>query len=146
MVTWSNRNLLIATVLLAAIVGSVTGLATSYLEHPGAAPQARDVYLFVVDQNFNSSQTRGLTSDYIYSSSLIVVNKGDTVTIHFYNPTDKAHSFTLNAPYANDAVVAAQSSTIQNATITITTNQAGSFNFHCKFHQPQMIGAIIVQG
>src|SRR2546425_7093717 len=31
------------------------------------------------------------------------------------------------APYANDMVVAAQSTVIQNAKITITTSQAGSF-------------------
>ena len=146
MVTWSPRNLLIATVLLSAIVGSVTGLGVSYLSRPSPAPQTRDIYLFAVDQNFNFSLTKGLTSDYIYSSSLIAVNMGDTVRIHFYNPTDKTHSFTIATPYANDVVVAAESATIQNATIAITASQAGSFAFHCKFHQPQMTGTILVQG
>jgi plastocyanin len=146
MVSWSTRNLLIASVLLAAIVGSVTGLGASYLAHPSPTPQTRNIYLFAVDQNFNSSLTKGLSSDYIYSSSLIAVNKGDTVTIHFYNPTDKSHSFTIGAPYTNDIVIQAQSSTIQNANITITTSQLGSFAFHCKFHPPQMAGTILVQG
>jgi plastocyanin len=144
MVTWSTRNLLIATVLLSAIVGSVAGLGTSYLAHPSPVPQSRDIYLFAQDLSFSAPSN--LNSDYIYSSNLIVVNKGDTVTIHFYNPTDKAHSFTIGAPYANDVVVAAQSTTIQNANVTITTNQAGIFAFHCKFHPPQMSGAIQVQG
>jgi plastocyanin len=144
MVTWNTRNLLIATVLLAAIVGSVTGLGTSYLAHPAPTPQTRDIYLFAQDLSF--SVPSNLSSDYIYSSSQITVNKGDTVTIHFYNPTDKAHSFTMGAPYANDVVVAAQSSAIQNANITITTSQSGSFAFHCKFHPPQMTGTILVQG
>ena len=146
MVTWSPRNLLIATVMLAAIVGSITGLGVSYLSRPSPAPQTRDIYLFAVDQNFNSSLTRGLTSDYIYSPSLIAVNKDDTVRIHFYNPTDKAHPLTIATPYANDVVVAAQSNSIQNANITTTTSQAGSFPFHCKFHEPQMTGTILVQG
>jgi plastocyanin len=144
MVTWGIRNLLIATVFLAAIVGSVTGLATSYLAHPSPPPQTRNIYLFAQDLGFSARSN--LSSDYIYSSSQITVNKGDVVTIHFYNPTDKAHSFTIGAPYANDVVVAAQSSTIQNANITITTNQPGSFTFYCKFHPPQMIGTILVQG
>ena len=144
MVTWSSRNLLVATVLPAAIFGSVTGLGTSYLTHPSPTPQTRDIYLFAQDLSFSAPSN--LSSDYIYSSSQITVNKGDTVTIHFYNPTDKAHSFTIGAPYANDVVVAAQSSTIQNANITITTNQVGSFTFHCKFHPPQMTGTILVQG
>jgi plastocyanin len=144
MVTWSTRNLLIATILLAAIVGSVTGLGTSYLAHPSPAPQTRSIYLFAQDLGFSAPSN--LKFDYIYSSSQITVNKGDTVTIHFYNPTDKAHSFTIGVPYANDVVVAAQSSTIQNANITITTNQPGSFTFYCKFHPPQMTGTILVQG
>jgi len=144
MVTWGPRNLLIAAILLAAIVGGTTGLAASYLLRPSPTPQARDVYLFAQDLSFSAPSN--LSSDYIYSSNLIVVNKGDTLTIHFYNPTDQHHSFTIGAPYANDIVVAAQSSTIQNANITITTSQAGSFVFHCKFHSPQMIGTILVQG
>jgi len=100
--------------------------------------------LFAQDISFSVPSNLG--SDYIYSSSQITVNKGDTVTIHFYNPTDKAHSFTMGAPYANDVVVAAQSSTIQNANVTITTGQSGSFAFHCRFHPPQMTGTILVQG
>ena len=141
---WSTRNLLIATVLLAAIVGAVTGLAAGYLAHPNPTPQTRNIYLFAQDLSFSAPSN--LNSDYIYSSSQITVNKGDTVTIHFYNPTDTAHSFTIGAPYANDVVVAAQSTVIQNANITITTSQPGSFAFHCKFHSPQMTGTILVQG
>src|SRR3989441_2936291 len=144
MVTWSPRNLLAATILLAAIVGSVSGLGASYLAHPTPTPQTRDIYLFAQDLSFSAPSN--LSSDYIYSSNQIIVNKGDTVTIHFYNPTDKAHSFTIGAPYTNDVVVAAQSTVIQNANITITTSQAGSFAFHCKFHPPQMTGTILVNG
>jgi len=140
----TTRNLLIATILLAAIVGAATGLAISYLVHPSPTPQTRNIYLFAQDLSFSAPSN--LNSDYIYSSSQITVNKGDTVTIHFYNPTDTAHSFTIGAPYANDVVVAAQSTVIQNANMTITTSQAGSFAFHCKFHPPQMTGTILVQG
>ena len=140
----TTRNLLIATILLAAIVGAATGLAISYLVHPSPTPQTRNIYLFAQDLSFSAPSN--LNSDYIYSSSQITVNRGDTVTIHFYNPTDTAHSFTIGAPYANDVVVAAQSTVIQNANITITTSQPGSFAFHCKFHSPQMTGTILVQG
>jgi|SRR5690348_1204833 plastocyanin len=150
MVNWSPRNLLIATILLAAIVGGSAGLGVTYLSHPSPTPLTKDFYLFAFDQNFNSSATIGLKSDYIYLPSHIVVNKGDTLKIHFYNPTDKAHSLTIGAPYSNDVTVAAMASgnpgVIQNANVTITTSQAGSFTFYCKFHPPQMIGMILVQG
>jgi len=140
----TTRNLLIATILLAAIVGAATGLAISYLVHPSPTPQTRNIYLFAQDLSFSAPSN--LNSDYIYSSSQITVNKGDTVTIHFYNPTDTAHSFTIGAPYANDVVVAAQSTVIQNANITITTSQPGSIAFHCKFHSPLTTGTTLVQG
>src|SRR2546428_9338407 len=144
MANWSARNLLISSILLAAIVGGITGLCASYLSHPIPSPQTRDIYQFA--QVLSYSAPSNLNSDYIYSSSQITVNRGDTVTIHFYNPTDKAHSFTIGAPYTNDVVVAAQSTVIQNANITITTSQPGSFAFHCKFHPPQMTGTILVNG
>src|SRR5437899_5404476 len=144
MANWSARNLLIASVLLAAIVGGIAGLGASYLAHPTPTPQTRDIYLFAQDLSFSAPSN--LNSDYIYSSSQITVNRGDTVTIHIYNPTDKAHSFTIGAPYTNDVVVAAQSTVIQNANITITTSQPGTLAFHCKFHPPQMTGTILVQG
>jgi len=116
----------------------------SYFAHPAPTPQTRDLYLFAQDLSFTAPSN--LSSDYVYSSNLILVNKGDTITIHFYNPTDKAHSFTIGTPYTNDVVVTAQSTVIQNANITITTSQPGSFAFHCKFHPPQMTGTILVQG
>src|SRR5437667_3566512 len=116
----TTRNLLIATILLAAIVGAATGLAISYLVHPSPTPQTRNIYLFAQDLSFSAPSN--LNSDYIYSSSQITVNKGDIVTIHFYNPTDKAHSFTIGTPYTNDVVVTAQSTVIQNA--NIRTQQA----------------------
>src|SRR5438445_7904811 len=144
MANWSGRNLLIASILLAAIVGGIAGLGASFLSHPSPSPQTRNIYLFAQDLSFSAPSN--LSSDYIYSSSQITVNKGDTITIHFYNPTDQAHSFTIGAPYTNDVVVAAQSTVIQNANITITTSQAGSCAFHCKFHPPQMTGTILVQG
>jgi len=107
MVNWSPRNLLITTVLIAAVVGSVTGLGITYLSHPSPSPQTRDFYVFAFDQNFNASAARAITSDYIFLPSLITVNKGNTVNIHFYNPTDKAHSFTIGAPYSIDVTVQA---------------------------------------
>jgi plastocyanin len=149
MVAWSPRNTIIVAVLLSALVGSVTGLSASYLARTSPAAQTRDFYLFGVDQSFNATLASGLKADYAYSSSFITVNKGDTLAVHFYNPTDQNHTFTLGSPYANDVFVAAHptdASPIHNATITINANQAGIFSFHCRFHMPSMSGNIVVQG
>lgn len=145
--SWSPRNTLLAALLLAVIAGASTGLATSLLARPGPAPQARVFYLFAWDLSFPSSAFSGLKSDYIYSSSVITVNKGDTVNIHFYNPTDQNHTLTIDSPYTNDVLVlAATTSLIQNRNVTFTANAAGIFGYHCRFHPPQMIGNIVVQG
>jgi len=149
MVNWSPRNLLIVTVLVAAIVGSVTEISITYLSHTSPSPQTRDFYVFAFDQNFNASAARAITSDYIFLPSTVTVNKGDTVNIHFYNPTDQAHSFTIGAPYSIDVTVQAMTpgnpGVIRSANVTITMNQVGTFAFTCKFHPPQMTGTIIVQ-
>ena len=91
----------------------------------------------------------GLKADYDFSASVINVDRGDTLVIHFYNPTDQNHTFTIGAPYANDVFVAAHptdQSPIHNATITINANQAGIFPFYCRFHAPSMSGSLVVQG
>ena len=149
MAAWRLRNTIIVAVLLSALVGSVTGLGVSYLTRVSPTPQTRDFYLFGVDQSFNSSLASGLKADYAFSSSVITVNKGDSLVIHFYNPTDENHTFTIGSPYANDAFVAAHptdQSPVHNATITINANQAGIFPFHCRFHMPSMSGSLVVQG
>jgi plastocyanin len=149
MVTWSPRNTLITAVLLSALVGGVTGLGVSYLARTSPTAQTRDFYLFGVDQSFNATLATGLKGDYVYSSTLINVNKGDTLLIHFYNPTDANHTFTMRSPYSNDAFVAGHptdTSPIHNTNITISANQAGIFPFFCRFHMPSMSGNVLVQG
>src|SRR2546422_9404507 len=149
MVTWRSRNTVVVAVLLSALVGSVTGLGASYLARTTPTAQTRNFYLFAVDQSFNSSLASGLKADYAFSASVIAANRGDTLVIHFYNPTDQNHTFTIGSPYANDVFVAAHptdQSPIHNATITINANQDGIFPFHCKFHAPSMSGSVVVQG
>ena len=158
--TTSSRNLILAAILVAAAVGSATGYAASYLSKSSPAPENRVFYLFARDLSFNFSLTSGsnaLTSDYAYSTNYIIVNKGDTLTIHFYNPTDEHHSFTVTGPFASN--VSPSNSTLEagptdaspnlpihDVTITVNANQAGTFGFYCIFHPPQMRGSIIVQG
>lgn len=147
--TWSPRNILIGAILLAAVTGAATGYSTSVLVQSSQSPQTREFYLFAQDLAFNTSLTTGLTSNYRYATDLITVNKGDTLNIHFYNPTDENHTFTMGAPYTNDVTVLGHptdASPIHTATITITANHEGLFTYHCRFHPPQMSGTLFVQG
>ncbi len=106
MVTWTPRNIVVAAVLLSALVSGITGLGVSYASRPSPTAQTRDFYLFAVDQSFNSTAA-GLKADYEFSANVITINKGDTLVIHFYNPTDQAHTFTMSSPYPNDVVLPA---------------------------------------
>src|SRR5436309_12089269 len=106
MVTWSPRNTVVAAVLLSALVGSVTGFSAGYLSRPGPTAQTRDFYLFGVDQSFNSTLASGLRGDYAFSTSVINVNKGDTLVVRFYNPTDANHTFTIATHYGKNVVLA----------------------------------------
>src|SRR6266702_4175202 len=147
MVTLSPRNTIIVAVLLSAVVGSVTGLGASYIAHTSPTAQTRNFYLFAVDQSFNSSVATGLKADYDFSANVITVNKGDTLVIHFYNPTDEAHTFTMSSPYTSDVVLPAITiNLISSANITITATQAGIFHYYCRFHAPSMSGNLVVQG
>src|SRR5213594_3260481 len=131
--TTSARTLILAAIIIAASVGSATGFAANYLTRTAPpSPENRVFYLFARDLSFNFSLTSGgnqLTSDYAYSTNYIIINKGDTLVIHFYNPTDQAPT-----------------SPIHDVTITINASQAGTFQFYCIFHPPQMRGGLIVQG
>ncbi len=93
-------------------------------------------------QNFNETKM-GFPAD-VFSRPVLVVNKGDNVTIHFFNietgATADRHSFTLGAPYNIDMDIAEG----QNATATFTANQEGVFIFYCKYHLPNMTGELVV--
>jgi plastocyanin len=145
---FSTRTFIIVTILLSAIVGGIVAFAVGYYYYvprttSSSSSQTRDLYLFAQDLSFSAPSN--LKSDYVYGTSTIIVNKGDTLRVHFYNPTDQEHSFTVDSPYSNDIVVPAANSTIKNMNTTIVANQIGTFGFHCRFHQPQMMGVLIVQ-
>ena len=76
---------------------------------------------------------------------IIVVNRGDSVTMNFYNTeqeTEERHSFTIDAPpYSVDIDIAGGES--GNATF-ITAAQEGIFPYYCKYHFPTMVGQLVV--
>lgn len=147
MVVWTPRNIVVVAVLISAVVGGVVGLGVTYALHPAPAPQTRGFYMFAVDQSFPAENTTGLKADYAFSAMTITVNKGDTLIIHFYNPTDQSHTFTMGSPYTSNVVLPAMTSThISTANVTMVANQAGIFPYTCNFHGPSMAGDLIVQG
>jgi len=99
-------------------------------------------YIFNQEVEGLNENMTGIPGD-IYSQPVIVVNKGDTVTVHMYNTEDDAndrHSFTLGGSYKVDIDVAGG----QNGNATFTADREGVFIFYCKYHLPTMQGELVV--
>jgi plastocyanin len=83
----------------------------------------------------------------IYTLPVIVVNRGDSVTVHFYNtePTEEEtverHSFTIDAqPYSVNIDIAPG----ESGNATFTAEQEGIFPIYCIYHLPTMTGQLVV--
>ena len=113
-----------------------------------------------------TSEVPGLEETYIYSLPVIVANRGDTVSVSLHNTegateegeeggtteeggeateeggtTEGRHSFTIDAqPYNVDIDTAAG----ETGNATLTANQEGIFQYHCKYHPQTMRGELIV--
>jgi plastocyanin len=121
-----------------------------------------------------NTEVEGLDDTYIYTLPVIAVNSGDSVTVSLHNvaesggaedttegsteggaenttegsteggaenTTEGRHSFTIDAqPYNVDIDTAAGE--VGNS--TFTADQAGIFQYHCKYHPETMRGELIV--
>lgn len=78
-----------------------------------------------------------------FSIHTIVANKGDKVTVYFYNVDDvktERHSFTIGDPYKVDIDLGFA----ENGNATFTADQNGVFTYYCKYHSPFMVGQLVV--
>ncbi len=147
---WSTRNTILVAIILAVIVGGITGFATAYLVRgPLPAPQDRTIYLFTTVLGFNDTKAgivfgTPIPHDY-FAPDRITVNKGDRVTIRYYNTEDtpENHTFTMSYSSNNfDYLLKFQ----QVQDIKFTADIAGVFAFRCTIHQPTMTGSLVVLG
>lgn len=78
-----------------------------------------------------------------FSVNTLVANKGDKVTVHFYNVDpvkEERHSFTVGDPYAVNIDVGFA----ESGNATFTADNVGVFPFYCKYHLPVMAGQLVV--
>ncbi len=141
----SMAKSVLTALVVSALVGGVAGFGAGFLANPrpaSQAPQTREFYLFTDSIPFNSTKV-GVPHD-IFTPNRILVNKGDTVIIRYYNLEDvpEDHTFTTGDPYAMNFVLHMN----QNVTIQFVANTPGIFAYRCTFHQPTMTGYIAVIG
>lgn len=100
----------------------------------------KSFYLYTGEIEGINETKLGMPADY-YIPSIFVANKGDSITMHFYNLNgDDRHTFTIGAPYNINQDV----SPMHNATFTFKAGHEGVYRFYCTYHQPTMTGELIV--
>jgi plastocyanin len=108
------------------------------------ASNNKTFYVFSAEVEGLDQATARIDRD-IFTPPIIVVNRGDSVTVNFYNTeqeTEERHSFTIDAqPYSVDIDIAGGES--GNATFT-ADDQEGVFPYYCKYHLPTMVGQLVV--
>jgi FtsP/CotA-like multicopper oxidase with cupredoxin domain len=109
------------------------------------ASSNKTFYVFSVEVE-GVNETAARVAGDIYSLPEIVVNRGDSVTVHFYNtePKEEAverHSFTIDAqPYSVNIDIAPG----ESGNATFTADQEGIFPIYCIYHLPTMTGQLVV--
>ena len=79
-------------------------------------PGEKEFYLFTAEIPDVDEEKLKIAGD-AFSIPTMIVNKGDNVTVHFYNVdpvSDERHSFTIGAPYNVDADIAFGESDVVN--------------------------------
>ncbi|HEY6949636.1 MAG TPA: cupredoxin domain-containing protein [Nitrososphaeraceae archaeon] len=107
-----------------------------------STPGEKTFYIFTSEvQNVDENKLKVAGDS--FSVNTLVVNKGDKVTVNFYNVDDvktERHSFTIGDPYK----VNIDLGFAQNGNATFTADQSGIFPYYCKYHLPVMTGQLLV--
>jgi FtsP/CotA-like multicopper oxidase with cupredoxin domain len=110
------------------------------------ASSNKTFYVFSAEVEGLNETTARIAGD-IYTLPVIAVNRGDSVTVHFYNtePTEEEtverHSFTIDAqPYSVNIDIAPG----ESGNATFTADQEGIFPYYCIYHLPTMTGQLVV--
>jgi hypothetical protein len=152
----TKRIILVASLIIAIevivtatpfAINSITKTTTSIITTAAAskAPSSSNnkiFGLFSVKIEGVDQKKLGISGD-VYSLPIMLVNKGDTVSVHFYNlekDASKRHSFTIGAPYSIDKDLVGG----QDEIATFTADNEGIFQYFDKYHPQTMTGQLVV--
>jgi plastocyanin len=105
-------------------------------------PGVKEFYLFTAEIPDVDEEKLKVAGD-AFSIPTMIVNKGDNVTVHFYNVdpvTGERHSFTIGASYNVDEDIAYG----ESAVVSFMADHEGMFQYYCKYHLPVMTGQLEV--
>jgi plastocyanin len=107
-----------------------------------STPGEKTFYVFTSEVENVDEEKLKIAGD-SFDVKTLVANKGDKVTVKFYNVDEvqtERHSFTIGDPYKVDVDVGFA----ENGNATFTADQTGIFPFYCKYHLPVMTGQFVV--
>jgi plastocyanin len=107
-----------------------------------STPGEKTFYVFTSEVE-NVDENKLKVAGDSYSLHTIVANKGDKVTVKFYNVDDvqtERHSFTIGDPYKVDIDLGFG----QSGNATFTADETEVFPYYCRYHLPVMTGQLIV--
>jgi plastocyanin len=136
-----NQKLAFAQANNATSSSNVTGATTTTIPTL-TKPGEKEFYVFTVEIPDVEEEKLKVAGD-AFSLTTLTVNKGDKVTVHFYNVDPvktERHSFTIGAPYNIDKDLLPG----QSAVASFTADHEGIFQYYCKYHLPVMIGQLEV--
>lgn len=107
-----------------------------------STPGEKTFYVFTGEVERVDEEKLKIAGD-SFDVKTLVANKGDKVTVKFYNVDEvqtERHSFTIGDPYKVDIDVGFA----ENGNATFTADQTGVFTYYCKYHLPVMTGQLVV--
>jgi plastocyanin len=107
-----------------------------------STPGEKTFYIFTSEVEGIDEEKLKIAGD-SFDVKTLVANKGDKVTVKFYNVDEvqtERHSFTIGDPYKVDIDLAFA----ENGNATFTADQTGVFTYYCKYHLPVMVGQLVV--
>ncbi len=107
-----------------------------------STPGEKTFYILTSEEENVDEEKLKIAGD-SFDVKTLVANKGDKVTVKFYNVDDvqtERHSFTIGDPYKVDIDVGFA----ENGNATFTADQTGVFTYYCKYHLPVMTGQLLV--
>jgi plastocyanin len=107
-----------------------------------STPGEKTFYVFTAEVENVDEDKLKIAGD-SFNVNTLVANKGDKVTVKFYNVDEvqtERHSFTIGDPYKVDIDVGFA----ENGNATFTADQTGVFTYYCKYHLPVMTGQLVV--
>ena len=139
-----NNSALMSTsttnMILAPQVSSKQNATTKAAAVP--QPANKTFYVFTAEVPDVNETKLGIKAD-VFTLPIMEVNKGDSVTVHFYNLEKKGgdrHSFTIGVPYNIDKDLGPE----ENGIVTFKADHEGIFQYYCKYHEPAMTGQLVV--